>query len=108
MTSGVIVIALIASRRQSEANMVKGDAAELGAKPLDQMSKFKGPSRIPVYEYDSLALALVDKVHPVPGRRSEKFALKRIHVVRQPVRTTSRPISTHGRLYEWYPAATSG
>ena len=62
--------------RQSEADMVRRDAAELRAKLPDNMTEFERPGRVAVHEHDWLAFAFVDEVHPVSRRSGEGPALK--------------------------------
>ena len=61
--------------------MIGRDAAELRPKLPDWMTEFERPSRVAVHEYEGIARALINVVHPVIGWRGEEPALERIKFV---------------------------
>lgn len=48
----VVVIRLVAAGRETEPDMVQGDASVLGAQPADEVTELEGPCGIAMYEHD--------------------------------------------------------
>ena len=51
----MMVLLLVAARRQTESDVVRSHAAEFRPQPLDQMPELERPGRIAMQEYNRLS-----------------------------------------------------